>query len=293
MKREEVYSALDSERAYQSAKWGSDKKQVGSWLTFIRHLATEADKAWATTMGDAEALDFIRKIGGTVVACLEQHGCEKRELPLEYKPLQSTAERRPKPVIEVKQFKFNSFALNAIELPVYKQVGGNNSNQYNCDFNYDTLPPVLRSRISIRDGYIVDLLKHKIHAVYPGIHLVFDSGRLLVMDRPKFELISKKNVFFGKSLSGKYVACQQVTPGDKLDSLFTLCSNVQGVEYFDDGTVRFPSVDQVEDGGRIAFAVDWANYYFQTDKCYASRRSSRITKSLKVDDLEKFLEQFN
>lgn len=79
--REVVYSVIDGERDYQDKKWGTvhaRPKQVGAWLTLMRHLLTEAEAKWATSHGDTEALDIIRKLSAVTVACQEQHGAITR-----------------------------------------------------------------------------------------------------------------------------------------------------------------------------------------------------------------------
>jgi hypothetical protein len=81
MDRNEVYLAIDGERDYQDRKWGTIEergKQVGSWLTLMRHCLTKAESDWATTRGDADALDEIRKVVAVGVACMEQHGAVPR-----------------------------------------------------------------------------------------------------------------------------------------------------------------------------------------------------------------------
>ena len=82
MNRQEVYTIIDEERDYQDTKWGDpDKrpKQVGSWLTLMRYLLTEAEATWSITDGDQTALDEIRKLAAVSVACMEQHGAVKRK----------------------------------------------------------------------------------------------------------------------------------------------------------------------------------------------------------------------
>ena len=81
MNRETVYAIIDTERGYQDRKWGTidqRPKQVGSWLTLMRAILTEAEKEWAHTDGDHTALDEIRKLAATTVACMEQHGAVGR-----------------------------------------------------------------------------------------------------------------------------------------------------------------------------------------------------------------------
>jgi hypothetical protein len=82
MNREQVYSAIDSERTFQDAKWGTLENhghEVGGWLTIMARYLREAQDAWASNRGDADALVEIRKLITVGVACCEQHGVEPRK----------------------------------------------------------------------------------------------------------------------------------------------------------------------------------------------------------------------
>lgn len=86
MERKEVYSVINDERVFQDRKWGTiaDRpKQVGAWLTLMRHLLTKAESDWATSSGDHNALDEIRKLVAVGVACMEQHGAVPRN-PIDF-----------------------------------------------------------------------------------------------------------------------------------------------------------------------------------------------------------------
>lgn len=81
MQRERVYEAIDSERSFQDRKWGTIENhphEVGGWLTIMRKLLRDAEKAWSESDGDRAALAEIRKVIATGVACCEQHGCDFR-----------------------------------------------------------------------------------------------------------------------------------------------------------------------------------------------------------------------
>lgn len=83
MVRGEVYKAIDSERKFQDRKWGTIEKhshEVGGWLTLMRKLLGDAEKAWSESGGDREALAEIRKVIAVGVACCEQHGVSERWL---------------------------------------------------------------------------------------------------------------------------------------------------------------------------------------------------------------------
>ena len=81
--RQEVYAALDSERAYQDEKWGGHLHEAESWVLFIEHYAMFARiKACTLDFADPENLraylDDIRKLTTLGVACMEQHGAPLR-----------------------------------------------------------------------------------------------------------------------------------------------------------------------------------------------------------------------
>lgn len=81
--RNEVFAAIDQEREVQDKKWGTLDEHphaVGSWLTIMRQLLNDAEKAYMSQHGDFGALDEIRKVVAIGVACMEQHG-----VPLRYR----------------------------------------------------------------------------------------------------------------------------------------------------------------------------------------------------------------
>jgi hypothetical protein len=87
---EAVMSAIHDERVFQNRKWGTVEEhphEVGAWLTIMRKLLTDAEAAWAGSSGDAGALDEIRKVVATGMACMEQHGVIPRS-PLSFIALQ-------------------------------------------------------------------------------------------------------------------------------------------------------------------------------------------------------------
>lgn len=89
MERKEVYSVVNDERVYQDRRWGTIEerpKQVGAWLTLMRHLLTKSESDWATSRGDYDALDEIRKLVAVGVACMEQHGAVARN-PIDFASL--------------------------------------------------------------------------------------------------------------------------------------------------------------------------------------------------------------
>lgn len=81
MQRQQVFEAINSERAYQDGKWGAIEQhphEVGGYLTIMRKLLTDAEAAWANSSDDTQALKEIRKVIAVGVACGEQHGLAMR-----------------------------------------------------------------------------------------------------------------------------------------------------------------------------------------------------------------------
>lgn len=87
MKRSEVYSLIDGERNYQDKQWpvgaydGAVSATPEGFLLVIEKLLGDARTAWVTTplpKDKVQAMNFIRKIGGTAVRAMEQHGAPAR-----------------------------------------------------------------------------------------------------------------------------------------------------------------------------------------------------------------------
>lgn len=88
--RQEVYAAIDSERAYQNQRWGRTPEErtghnphsVCEWLAYMQYYVNEGLKL-ATTANDPDAsqraLEFARKVAALGVVCMEQHGAPRRE----------------------------------------------------------------------------------------------------------------------------------------------------------------------------------------------------------------------
>lgn len=81
--REEVYRALDSERDYQEDMFekhgyhSATDRKLDEFILYIQQYAREAGAL--TTHGDElQALEFVRKIGGLCVGCMERHGAPFR-----------------------------------------------------------------------------------------------------------------------------------------------------------------------------------------------------------------------
>ena len=85
--REDVYTAIDTEREYQDGKWGDTlsggrpgdgSRSVDEFALYIVGYANDL-LVNASHFGDeGDKLDIIRKIGGLATACMEQHGAPHR-----------------------------------------------------------------------------------------------------------------------------------------------------------------------------------------------------------------------
>lgn len=80
--REDVYKAVDSERAYQDAGEGNSPGDVvQSMSTYLLVLERYLDKAKRAfhKEGECAALEVVRKITAVGVMCMEWHGAPQRE----------------------------------------------------------------------------------------------------------------------------------------------------------------------------------------------------------------------
>ncbi len=84
--RIQVYDAIESERAYQDAKWGgqvNDRTHSPTeWLVFIEDYVSEAKHLLSRNKDEIvrpQVMDIMRKITSMGVACMEVHGAPKRE----------------------------------------------------------------------------------------------------------------------------------------------------------------------------------------------------------------------
>jgi len=85
--RAEVYAALDSERDYQEMRkerdGGKPSHTVTEFLVYTRSYLNEAlekaSRVWGAD-ADKEVLDTLRKVGGLVIACMEENGAPKRKV---------------------------------------------------------------------------------------------------------------------------------------------------------------------------------------------------------------------
>ena len=85
--REAAYNAIDSERDYQDRVWGGSassgtpgagERSIDEFALYIQGYANDLANLASHTMDPIEKLNFVRKVGGLAVACMEQHGAPKR-----------------------------------------------------------------------------------------------------------------------------------------------------------------------------------------------------------------------
>ena len=77
-----AFNAVLQERNYQDKKWGTIQerpREVGTYLTLMRVLLTEAEQAYTKSKSDEPALHELRKVVAVGLACFEQHGVPSRE----------------------------------------------------------------------------------------------------------------------------------------------------------------------------------------------------------------------
>lgn len=88
MTRQDVYAALDSERAYQAERWNENTTTTGGhhsleeWLLYMRKYMEKAEAVLTEKprqVADPEATEILRKVTALGVAALEEHGCNRRE----------------------------------------------------------------------------------------------------------------------------------------------------------------------------------------------------------------------
>lgn len=85
--RQEVYSAIDSERAYQNRQWQEPEQEgvpnqmgIGEFVLLVEEYAMKARASFCVEKRpEIGALNIMRKIAGIAVNCMEQHGAPHRE----------------------------------------------------------------------------------------------------------------------------------------------------------------------------------------------------------------------
>jgi hypothetical protein len=83
--RQEVYKAINTERAYQDNVVDTDPQRrglaehsVGDFLTLMASYLRKAQDDWCQNPGVRASLHQVRKIAGIAVKCMEEHGAPKR-----------------------------------------------------------------------------------------------------------------------------------------------------------------------------------------------------------------------
>jgi GDP-D-mannose dehydratase len=77
--RDEVFAAIDRERAHQRRKWGHVNHSVQAWLLVLEDELAEAKRDWVRTGKDEAALRELVQVAACAVAALEEHGVFERE----------------------------------------------------------------------------------------------------------------------------------------------------------------------------------------------------------------------
>lgn len=89
MERQKVYELIDSERDYQESKWGNSlssnrpghgERTIDEFILYIKGYSDKLCSIGATESDPEIKLEFIRKVAGLCVNCMEQHGGKKRKL---------------------------------------------------------------------------------------------------------------------------------------------------------------------------------------------------------------------
>lgn len=104
--RAKVYAAIDSERDYQDARWGSTESKglhsISEFIAYCDDYLLEAKHILARKPMVAaypEALPIIRKVAAMLVSCMEQHGAVLRRT--EGKDPQQTTTTNLKTAVDV------------------------------------------------------------------------------------------------------------------------------------------------------------------------------------------------
>ena len=87
-KREAAFTAIDSERDYQDARWGDSgssgqpgngERTIDEFALYIAAYTNKMVEQCGTFADPIAKLHTIRKVAGLAVACMEQHGAPLRE----------------------------------------------------------------------------------------------------------------------------------------------------------------------------------------------------------------------
>jgi hypothetical protein len=83
--REQVFAAINTERAYQEAQIGNSKRHEGQppmtpgeYILCMEKCLADARVTWYAPDGGAACLDHVRKVAALAVSCMELHGAPER-----------------------------------------------------------------------------------------------------------------------------------------------------------------------------------------------------------------------
>lgn len=84
--RQDVYDAIDTERAYQDSLWPQDGSPgapnpltIGEFVLMLEEYAARARAEWtAEKKPEHRTLGIVRKVAAIAVNCMEQHGAPRR-----------------------------------------------------------------------------------------------------------------------------------------------------------------------------------------------------------------------
>lgn len=77
--RDQVYIAINTERAYQEHKWGDQAGgTIDEFSLYISGYVADLVRETSHNFTGEEALNIIRKITALGVACMERHGAPHR-----------------------------------------------------------------------------------------------------------------------------------------------------------------------------------------------------------------------
>ena len=87
LSRKEVYDLIDGERMYQDREWpegngsgGSNPLTVGEFVLLMQSYLRQADEVWIREgKPNVKTSEFVRKVAGIAVNCMEQHGAPARK----------------------------------------------------------------------------------------------------------------------------------------------------------------------------------------------------------------------
>jgi len=86
--RKEVYRAIDSERDYQDSRWNDQtttsggQHTVAEFVLYMEEYLLQCRRLLSTQASpkaEQDGLEFVRKVTGLGVSCMEQNGAPQRK----------------------------------------------------------------------------------------------------------------------------------------------------------------------------------------------------------------------